>query len=294
MLTRLVVSSPYRERKSCFRDGWSCWEIIIIKQIHTFTIWLDKGWGNKDRNVVAKTICCWWTCGFAWWLLFYSWVSESQTLCCYVITLAVVQVTFLGYCVRGRWVPSSKVWFSAMADCISATLKSRALNRALKCFIPDPQVNRPISSQPFSAGCHGNRNWRPIWKVAWWARVSCRRSRMYGIQCKLVQFCPVIPYLTAFFFLSEPVSCRGKWIACSNGKRNRSFTKNIISNHLCSGGWNSYTDRQCFFFLSFFFLSIAIRSFGVHHTVPGYIDQNVFGLQRTAKKKKWLSLHEKL
>ena len=57
---------------------------------------------------------------------------------------------------------------------------------------------RPISSQPFSAGCHGNRNWRPIWKVAWWARVSCHRSRMY---VKPVQFCPVIPYSTAFFFL---------------------------------------------------------------------------------------------
>ena len=88
------------------------------------------------------------------------------------------------------------------------------------------------------------------------------------------------------FFLSEPVSCRGQWIACSNGKRNRSFTKNIISNHLCSGGWNPYTDSNVFsssaFF--FFFLSIAIRSIGVHRTVPGYIDQNVFGLQRTAKK----------
>ena len=36
----------------------------------------------------------------------------------------------------------------------------------------------PLSSQPFSAGCHGNRNWRPIWKVAWWARVSCRPSRI--------------------------------------------------------------------------------------------------------------------
>ena len=59
--------------------------------------------------------------------------------------------------------------------------------------------NRPISSQPFSAGCHGNRNWRPIWKVAWWASVSCRRSRMYGIQCKVVQFCSVIPNSTAFF-----------------------------------------------------------------------------------------------
>ena len=27
---------------------------------------------NPDRNVVAKTTCCWWTCGFAWWLWFPS------------------------------------------------------------------------------------------------------------------------------------------------------------------------------------------------------------------------------
>ena len=24
-----------------------------------FKIILDKGWGNPDRNVVAKTMCCW-------------------------------------------------------------------------------------------------------------------------------------------------------------------------------------------------------------------------------------------
>ena len=163
----------------------------------------------------------------------------------------------------------------------------RNLTRTFPKIVPKfvlQKVYRPISSRPFSAGCHGNRNWRPIWKVAWWARVSCRRSRMYGIQCKLVQFCPVIPYSTAFFFLSEPVSCQGQWTACSNGKRNRSFTKNIISNHLCSGGWNPYTDSNVFS-SSAFFLSIAIRNIGVHHTVPGYIDQNVFGLQRTAKKE---------
>ena len=65
----------------------------------------------------------------------------------------------------------------------------------LKGITPKRKNYRPISSQPFSAGCHGNQNWWPIWKVAWWARVSCRRSRMYGIQCKLVQFCPVIPHL---------------------------------------------------------------------------------------------------
>ena len=87
---------------------------------------------------------------------------------------------------------------------------------------------RPISSQPFSASCHGNRNWRPIWKVAWWARVSCRRSRMYGIQCKLVQFALSFPTRLPFF-LPEPVSCRGQRIARSNGKRNRSFTKNITT-----------------------------------------------------------------
>ena len=68
-------------------------EFVFIKHIHTFTSnilfeqrrfglgcpslyqvkWLDKGWGNPDRNVVAQTIlCCWWMCGFAWWLWFPS------------------------------------------------------------------------------------------------------------------------------------------------------------------------------------------------------------------------------
>ena len=70
------------------------------RKIHTFTsnilfeqrrfclgcpslyyFWLDKGWGNPDRNVVAQTICCWWTCGFAWWLWFPSenhhWKAEK-------------------------------------------------------------------------------------------------------------------------------------------------------------------------------------------------------------------------
>ena len=43
-------------------------------------IWHDKGWGNPD--VDAKTICCWWTCGFAWWLWFPSknhhWMSLTS------------------------------------------------------------------------------------------------------------------------------------------------------------------------------------------------------------------------
>ena len=124
---------------------------------------------------------------------------------------------------------------AAIAGKRAPRVKSSALYCSLVVRTPDVHryiysaLYRPISSQPFSAGCHGNRNWRPIWKVAWWARVSCRRSRMYGIQCKLVRFCPVIPHLTAFFFLPEPVSCRGQRIARSNGKRNRRFTKNITT-----------------------------------------------------------------
>ena len=38
-----------------------------LPQPLTSQVWLDKGWGNPDRNVLAKTTCCWWTCGFAWW-----------------------------------------------------------------------------------------------------------------------------------------------------------------------------------------------------------------------------------
>ena len=33
----------------------------------TDNFWLDKGWGNPGRNVIAQKISCWWTCGFAWW-----------------------------------------------------------------------------------------------------------------------------------------------------------------------------------------------------------------------------------
>ena len=163
--------------------------------------------------------------------------------------------------------------------------KPSELGNSLLSTNQRPFIYRPISSQPFSAGCHGNRHWRPIWKVAWWARVSCRRSRMYGIQCKLVQFCPVIPYSTTFFFCRN-LSHVGGSVVCSDGKRNRSFTKNIIT-------FAAVLILISMCFLPFFFLSIANRSICVHHTVPGYIDQNVFGLQSTAKKK-WLSLHEKL
>ena len=80
-------------------------------------------------------------------------------------------------------------------------------------------------------------------------------------------------------FLPEPVSCRGQRIARSNGKRNRSFTKNITT-------FAAVVEVLILIamFFSFLFWSIAFRSIFVHHTVPGYIDQNVFGPQRTAKK----------
>ena len=55
----------------CFSNDVSVWVApAFIKSNHL--TWLDKGWGNPDQNVVAKTICCWWTCGFAWWLWFPS------------------------------------------------------------------------------------------------------------------------------------------------------------------------------------------------------------------------------
>ena len=82
-----------KQGQSLAKYVWLSWPITVmifrfIKQIHTFTsnIWFEqrrfglgcpslyqvKGWGNPDRNVVAQTICCWWTCGFAWWLWFPS------------------------------------------------------------------------------------------------------------------------------------------------------------------------------------------------------------------------------
>ena len=49
-----------------------------------------------------------------------------------LLLLLCPKFTFSRDCVQGWWVRSSKVCFSAMADCISA--KSHALNRALKCY----------------------------------------------------------------------------------------------------------------------------------------------------------------
>ena len=93
------------------------------------------------------------------------------------------------------------------------------------------------------------------------ARVSCRRSRMHGIQWNLAQFWPVIPYSTVFFLL-EPVSCRGQRLARSNGKRNRtvelSFTKNITT----------FAAVVEFLMLQL----LAMYCLCVHHTVPGAQD----------------------
>ena len=56
-----------------FSDG-SCWDIIIIKQIHTFTriILFEKR---------VQTRWCWWTCGFAWWCFL---AFASTTVLCKV------------------------------------------------------------------------------------------------------------------------------------------------------------------------------------------------------------------
>ena len=39
--------------------------------------WLDKGWGNPDRNGAVQTIWCWWTREFDWWLWFPARRKES-------------------------------------------------------------------------------------------------------------------------------------------------------------------------------------------------------------------------
>ena len=73
----------------------------------------------------------------------------------------------------------------------------------------------------------------------------------------------VLPCHSLFdcLFLPEPVSCRGQRIARSNGKRNRSFTKNLTT------------------FAAVVEVLILIAMF----FLPGYIDQNVFGLQSCQK-----------
>ena len=162
-----------------------------------------------------------------------------------------------GCCWIFNYVQCTQIFFSQTLfdfDCFDFWLVSHSISPKFSGKIP----YRPISSQPFSAGCHGNRNWRPIWKVAWWARVSCRRSRMYGIRCTLVQFCPVIPYSTASFFLPEPVSCRGQRIARSNGRRNQSFTKNITT---FAAVVEVLILIAMFFFFFFFFQVLQFEAF---------------------------------
>ena len=77
-----------RRKQSSSSDG-SCWEIVIIKQIHTFTsniivlattfrsglphaafimpFDLIKAGAPQTETSLLKQLCCRWTCGFAWW-----------------------------------------------------------------------------------------------------------------------------------------------------------------------------------------------------------------------------------
>ena len=56
----------------CFSNDVSVWvaPAFIKSNSKKRTRTKISVWGNPDRNVVAKTTCCWSTCGFAWWLWF--------------------------------------------------------------------------------------------------------------------------------------------------------------------------------------------------------------------------------
>ena len=80
-----------------------------------------------------------------------------------LLLLLLSKFTFSRDCVQGWWVPSSKVCFSAMADCISA--KSHALNWALKCFkffIEVCNFFSPFDHIQTSEVC--NSPYKPNWK----------------------------------------------------------------------------------------------------------------------------------
>ena len=51
---------------------------ILVGFRSLLAIWLDKGWGNPDRNVIAQIMCCWWTCGFAWWYPSFFFIFENM------------------------------------------------------------------------------------------------------------------------------------------------------------------------------------------------------------------------
>ena len=94
---------------------------------------------------------------------------------------------------------------------------------------------------------------------------------------------------TAFFFLPEPVSCRGQRIARSNGKRNRSFTKSITFAAVVE------VLVLIAMFSSYFFLSIAIQKhLCAPHGARIHRPKCIWPTENCQNKKKWLSLHEKL
>ena len=57
--------------QSLLKSHMHIWDLFFNKQIHTYTSNILIG-QRPDRNVVAQSICCWWMCGFAWWLWFPS------------------------------------------------------------------------------------------------------------------------------------------------------------------------------------------------------------------------------
>ena len=80
----------------CPTLGFSLWKLHSLTNLSIgvgrgafiYIIWLDKGWGNPDRNVVAKTICCWWTCGFAWCLHIIGWRKIfTFCICMFLLTI---------------------------------------------------------------------------------------------------------------------------------------------------------------------------------------------------------------
>ena len=60
---------------SVFHGRWTWFESMMKWRRNLFQWWFLLGNHNHQANphvhqqhvVLAKTICCWWTCGFAWW-----------------------------------------------------------------------------------------------------------------------------------------------------------------------------------------------------------------------------------
>ena len=75
-------------------------ECFLDSPLQTVTFAIDH-FHIVEINAVAQTICCWWTCGFAWWLWFPSknhhWYLWSVLLLC-VLDIKWLKFGCLGYC----------------------------------------------------------------------------------------------------------------------------------------------------------------------------------------------------